>query len=302
MKDIEISNIRRIDGRLLLVFRALLECRNASRAAERLSVSQSAISHSLFRLREVFRDELFVRKSHGLEPTTKALTLASRVERVLTALSEMTGEATDFDPETSDRRFQLAAPEFVIALAGGRLLERFSASAPQVSFGFLHLSGESAWDLLRRGEIDLAVGRFDALSSLDFSTSLVYEDRYCIVARQSHRHLGSTINIDQYRCMGHIFAYSGSELAPWEPHLDYSDLRSDALVPHWLTALSMVAASDSIATCPRRLAERMARPLGLRLLDAPFLTTEIRVYAASRRHFEDTGINWLQDQLRAAIN
>ena len=301
MEDIHVSNIRKLDGRLLLVLRTLLECRNASRTAERLNLSQSAVSHSLARLREVFGDELFLRRSHGLEPTTRALTLGPRVERVVAMLGEMTGEPRDFDPRSSDRRFELIAPEFVVALAGGRLLELFANLAPGVSFGFRQVGGELVWDLLRRGEVDLAVGRFDSLPSTDFATTLVYEDRYCVVARQGHPHPGYSITYDEYERLGHVFAYSSSELAPWEAHVDYSGLRSDALVPHWLTALSMVAASGSIATCPRRLAERLAGPFGLRLLEAPFLSTEIRVYAARRRHYEDAGINWSRERLLESL-
>ncbi len=286
---------------MLLVFRALLECRSASRAAERLSLSQSAVSHSLARLRELFGDELFLRRPHGLEPTTRALRLAPNVERIVSLLAEMTGDPLEFDPRTSDRRFDLITPEFVAALAGGRLLELFAARAPGASFGLRQASGEAVWDLLRRGEVDLAVGRYEAPPGTDFTTTLLYEDRYCVVMRKGHRHTGDAITYDRYRVLGHVFAYSNSELAPWEAQLDYGDLRADALVPHWLTALSMVSASDSIATCPRRLAERFARPLGLRIVEPGFLSTEIRVYAARRRHYEDVGIDWLQDRLADAL-
>lgn len=301
MDDIGLSSIRKADGRLLLVFRALLACRNASRAAERLNLSQSAVSHALGRLRDLFGDELFVRKSHGFEPTARALYLAPRIERIVTMLAELSGSPIEFDPGSSDRRFELIAPEFVAALAGGRLLEIFAGAAPRASFGFRQASGDAVWDLLRRGEVDLAVGRYEGLPGADFATTLLFEDRYCVVVREGHRHAGNAISYDEYRAQGHVFAYSNSELAPWEAHVDYSGLRADALVPHWLTALSMAAASDSITTCPRRLAERMAAPLGLRIVDAAFLETDIRVYAAWRRHYDDAGIDWLRRRLADAL-
>lgn len=176
-----------------------------------------------------------------------------------------------------------------------------TGAAPRASFGFRQASGDAVWDLLRRGEVDLAAGRYEGLPGTDFATTLLFEDRYCVVVREGHRHAGNAISYDEYRAQGHVFAYANSELAAWEAHVDYGGLRADALVPHWLTALSMAAASDSIATCPRRLAERMAAPLGLRIVDAAFLETDIRVYAAWRRHYDDAGIDWLRRRLADAL-
>ncbi|MFM8355316.1 MAG: LysR family transcriptional regulator [Gammaproteobacteria bacterium] len=73
MTDFSINKIRRLDGSLLLVLHELLRCRNGTLAADRLSLSPSAVSHGLTRLRELFGDPLFVRKPHGLEPTQRAL-------------------------------------------------------------------------------------------------------------------------------------------------------------------------------------------------------------------------------------
>jgi len=107
------------------------------------------------------------------------------------------------------------------------------------------------------------------------------------------------LRVDEYRALCHAYAYSGIELAPWEPHLDYADLRARALVPHWLTVI--VSASDAVATCPRRLAAHVAGPLGLKLLKPPFETPPIRVFAARRRNYEDAGVDWMQDRLRDAL-
>ena len=303
MTDFDYRNIRRTDGRTLLVFRELLRCRNASQAAARLSISQSAVSHSLARLRQLFADPLFLRRPHGLEPTSRALALASRVERVVALIGEMTGETVGFDPAASDRRFDLIVPEFVGALAGARLAEMFAEQAPHAGFALHHVSGETVWNLLRRGEVDIAVGRFDAPPNADFALTPLYEDRYCVAVRKDHPQIGDAVTLAEYEAARHVFAHSNTELAPWEPHMHWhsSELQAPTLVPQWLTALSVVSASDAIATCPQRLAERMATRFGLKVLDTPFETTPIRVYGARRRNYQDEGVDWLQERLQEAL-
>lgn len=304
MSDSHIQNIRRTDGRTLLVLRELLRCRNASQVAVRLNMSQSAVSHSLARLRQLFADPLFLRRAHGLEPTARALALAPRVERVIALMGELTGDAVGFDPAVSERRFKLIVPEFVGALAGARLAEIFAAHAPDACFALHHVSGETVWNLLRRGEVDIAVGRFDAPPSTDFAVAPLYEDRYCVAVRRDHPRIAQhaeEIALEDYETGRHVFAHSNTELASWEPHWDSGELRAPALVPHWLTALSVVSTSDAIATCPRRLAERMADRFGLKVLEPPFDTEPIRVYGARRRNYEDEGIDWLQERLREAL-
>src|SRR5260370_26623015 len=89
MNDIDTSDIRKLDGNLLLVFRELARTRRTTEAARRLGVTQSTVSHALARLRDLFADPLFVRRPHGLEPTPRALELAPRID----SLIDMAGAA-----------------------------------------------------------------------------------------------------------------------------------------------------------------------------------------------------------------
>src|SRR5215475_13942299 len=143
MSDIDRADIRRLDGNLLLVFRELSRTRRTTEAARRLGVTQSTVSHALARLRDLFGDPLFVRRSHGLEPTPRALELAPRIDRLI----DMAGAVLTkggFDPARSDRRFRLAAAEFVAALIGGPLVQTFQREAPRASFAMDFLLGADA--------------------------------------------------------------------------------------------------------------------------------------------------------------
>jgi DNA-binding transcriptional LysR family regulator len=301
MSDIDTSKIRRLDGALLLVMRELLRCRNATEAARRLSLSQSAISHSLRRLRDLFQDPLFVRRSHGLEPTRRAQALAPKIDALLELASETLDVEESYDPTTTPRSFNLAAPEFVTALIGAPLLRLLSPYAPLVPFACRHLSPEATADGLRRGEIDVALGRFETLAIGGLVRQPAFEDQYCIVARRNHPRLRDAISEPEYLAMAHVWASSGSEAHPDDAYSDYSIFRTAAVVPHWLTALSLVSVTDALATCPRRFAESQADVLNLQVLDTPWESPPFTVSALRRAEGRDPGVDWFMARVLEAI-
>ncbi len=298
MADIVDINIRRLDGGLLLVFRGLLRFGRTTAVADELGLSQSAVSHALARLREVFDDPLFTRRPHGLEPTRRALELGPRIDALLDQMGETLRRGSRFDPAKSERRFAMAAPEFVAALIGADLVNAFRSAAPRAQLGIGFLSPQLSLEALRRGEIDLALGRFSALPN-EFLSETVYRDKYCVAARKDHPKVKGRITIAQYRAIGHVFAYSESETggdAHSTPEIAYT-----ATMPGWLTVLSIVASSDAIATAPRKLVERQAKRLGLQVINPPFVPYAIEVAAVRRAGSADAGTDWLLGQVRKAI-
>ncbi|HSH99263.1 MAG TPA: LysR substrate-binding domain-containing protein [Reyranella sp.] len=298
--DIEEPDIRRLDGRLLLVFRELARRRRTTEAARRLGITQSTVSHALGRLRELFGDPLFVRRPHGLEPTPRALELAPRIE----ALIDMAGTVMargGFDPARSERCFRLAAAEFVLALIGGPLIQALRRAAPRASFTVDFLQGAATLAALERGEFDLAIGEFLRLPA-GVETEPLYRDRYCVVARRRHPTIRGSIDERTYRTAANIFVGRSGETGITAATLpDPKIVSTVALVPRWLTALTMVATSDAIATCPRRLAERMAPGLGLQVIEYAAAGPRFTVSAVRRAGDTDAGINWLRTAIRGAV-
>src|SRR5438067_3914430 len=123
MSNFDKLKIRRLDGGLLLIFRELLADRRASEVSQRLGLSQSAISHALTRLRDLFGDPLFIRKSHGFEPTRRALELGPRIEALIDLIGTTVSENGRFDPKRSRRRFAIASPDYFMTLIADRLTE-----------------------------------------------------------------------------------------------------------------------------------------------------------------------------------
>ena len=111
ISQIDLAHLRRLDFSLLLLFRELVRHRRTTAVAERIGLSQSAVSHSLARLREIFDDPLFLRKSDGLQPTQRALELLPRVEALIKLACETVSAFDRFEPDQSDRLFRLAPRE-----------------------------------------------------------------------------------------------------------------------------------------------------------------------------------------------
>jgi len=299
MSDIDLNDIRRLDGGLLLVFRGLLRRRRTTAVARELGLSQSAVSHALTRLRELFADPLFVRRSHGLEPTRRALELMPRIDALIDQIGDTLKRHDAFNPAQSERRFVLSAPEFITSLIGAKLVRTFRKLAPKASFVVDFISPELALEALRRGEIDIALGPFGSVPA-GFISEIIFTDRYCVVARRGHPVLKGRISTTQYASIGHIFAHAESEMAASE-RIEMPDVALRAVVPRWLTVLTMVAASDAIATCPQRFAQRQAKLLGLQILKPPFVPLAIEVRALRRTGSPDQGIDWLLERLREAV-
>jgi DNA-binding transcriptional LysR family regulator len=304
MSDIDQLDIRRIDGGLLLVFRELCRRGRTTAVAAHLGLSQSAVSHALSRLRDLFGDPLFLRKPHGLVPTQRALELAPRIEALIDMMGAAVRPAPGFDPSLSSRPFPIAATVYAQEAIGGPLLGRLRDARFGGGFTFQFLRGYLCLDALRRGQIDLALGRFEALPG-GFVGEALYEDRYCIVARRGHPTIEGRISLEQWTSTGHVFAGSISPtddvMGPTigeDPIPSPSDVVGAAIVPRWEMALAMVAASDAIATGPRRLAEQHAARLGLQVLDPPTRTAPWTV-SMVRREGADAGLDWFCDQVRA---
>lgn len=299
MSEFDIHKVRRLDGSLLLVFHELIKCRNAKEVATRLHLSQSAVSHSLSRLRDLFADQLFVRRPHGLEPTKRTLELQSQVEHLLHSTEALLDIRREFDPINATRLFSVSIPEYATPILAAPLIVKWRTEAPSLFLFYKHLREEESISDLRRGELDLAVGRFENGLPSDMRKELLYEDEFCVVARRKHPRIRGTLTNKRYVSEHHVLAHDRSEVTPSESRT-YPKMPSGVIVGNWTTALTIVAETDSIATCHRRLAERHAKLMNLQVLDPPFKPYRFSV-SILRRSIPDDSIDWLVKQIQGAL-
>jgi len=301
MSDFDDTEMRRLDLTLLLVFEEAMASRKLSAAAKRLGLTQSAISHALKRLRAIFDDELFIRTPHGVQPTPRALALraplAAAVQLVAGAL-----RPSVFDPERTDRVFQLAAPDYETSLFAP-LLARVGSSGPR--FLFQPLIRQQAIKALAAAEVDLALGyTWDRSGGCD-NTVLLDED-YLVVARLGHPVLTGSLDLDAYTQCGHVLTAPGGTLSGIVDRALAAvgrERRVAVAVPYFLAALATVARSELIATVPRRIALRHAALFGLGTAAPPVTLRHFKVRATwNRRSAMDPANVWLRTKVMQAAD
>lgn len=179
-------NLRGVDLNLLPVFEAVYEEGSLSRAADRLAMTQPAVSHALARLRSVFRDELFVRQPRGVTPTPVADMLYARLRGALATVRDSIAQTRDFDPKRAERRFFVGISHPLGPMIAMRLRERLGRAAPGVEVAFSTRSRPIELErAMREGRVDAAVdwlvpqqGQFHAVT--------LFDDALVAMARSGH--------------------------------------------------------------------------------------------------------------------
>src|SRR5665213_3068404 len=149
-------NLVQFDLNLLVALDALLRERNVTRAGQRIGLSQPAMSGTLARLRELFRNELLVRVGRNLELTPLAQDLGEPLRQCIERIETMMDERRAFDPARERRIFTIAASDYATYLLMPHLLERLSCEAPDITVKFTQLTKHS-FDLLDEDRIDFVI-------------------------------------------------------------------------------------------------------------------------------------------------
>jgi DNA-binding transcriptional LysR family regulator len=304
MSDMSNSKLRRLDGTLLLVFAEAHRLRKLTAVAQRLGMTQSAVSHALGRLREIFEDELFLRRPFGVEPTQRARDLAPRVEAIVRLTKQTLTEVDAFDPATSAREFRMTGLDSATVLLASRLIGLCRRTAPNVRLTFRSRVQTDSLRALSDGDVDVAVGLLWTRSA-DFRTEPLYQESYRVAARRNHPKIGKTLDLKTYLALDHVLvSVAGDAVGIVDRTLAAKGHRRRvvATLPMFLPALAAVAQSDVIVTMPTKLVETYKKPFALRAYEPPL---PIRPFTLSavwhRRNDADLGLRWFIAQLRACV-
>jgi DNA-binding transcriptional LysR family regulator len=288
-------NISNFDLNLLRVLDALLRERNVSRAAERLSLSQPAVSNALGRLRDLLDDPLLVRVGRAMQPTPRALELETPIRAALRQIEESLGEGNRFDPARSRQRFTIALTDYAEMLLMPRLLRHLAEHAPGLRIDVRHLSPRLPAEALEKGELDLALGRFEALPPR-FAASRWMSETLQLVARRDHPLLAGGLDLNTFLRLRHLWVHGGQTRGMVDQWLGEQGLSRDIVytTPNYLQAAHIAAGSELVAVLPARLARYFAGLLPLQLFDLPFDLGAFHLEVVSldlRRR--DVALQWL---------
>lgn len=297
-------NLRRIDLNLLPVFEAVHEERNLSRAAERLGMSQSAVSHALTRLRDLLRDDLFVRLPQGVQPTPLADLVYLRVRDSMAGIRDLLGETRMFNPATSTRRFYIAIPHPLGPLLAERVHRQLAEAAPGISVEFSTRS--LPVDLPRKledGRIDMAI---DWLLPEEegIHAMPLFSDRIVLAARKEHPALLAANFEEVARDFQFVIMRNRIALSDvWVLPAVLKDLKYDLKMSEQLEVLLTACRTDYIGVIPDSLMQLARDSFGLVKLAVSPASPEIPVnliWHHSRRG--DPAHAFIREQLMSAVS
>jgi DNA-binding transcriptional LysR family regulator len=289
-------NLRRIDLNLLLVFDALMQEQNLSRAAERLNMSQPAVSNALARLRQQLGETLFRRTARGMVPTTQAQALYGPIRQALHMLQIGLGPRDIFDPQT-EHSFKLSMNDYAQFRVLPELLSSLTTQAPRVSVSIQPDDADSLPKRLANGELDLALDylHFD---DPDLCYQPLAQEELVVIGRRGHPAFAGELTLARYQASRHVsIAPRAGRGSPLEIVLGSAQVRRDtqAYVPNYLVIPTMVAGSALLGTVPRRLAEHAAQSYALEIGAMPMAMPAIQVSMIWHRHQElSPGLRWLR--------
>jgi DNA-binding transcriptional LysR family regulator len=306
MSDFNDTQVRRLDFMLLLVLREGVRRRKLSDVAARLGVTQTAISHSVARLRDLFDDELFVRRPHGVEPTARAIQLAQIAETVIETTGTMLVDPTPFDPASEERELRIIALDFEITLLS-EVIERIYQEAPGIRLDFRSLSHDAAVTALERNEADLWLG-FHRQPPATLESTHLFHETYKVIARRRHPRIrpGESVDLDMFCKEKHVVtAPSGTTGSIVDTTLRSEGRARTVAVATtgFLSTLELVSRTDLIATVPARLAMSQAANFGLNVADPPIAPRPFAVSAVRHRRASGEGaIDWFVERVRQHLS
>ena len=296
-------NLRDIDLNLLVVFHQLLIDGSASVAAEKLGISQPAVSNALKRLRGLLNDDLFHRTSRGMEPTPYALHLAEPVAYALNSLQNVLSRRDSFSPEQSSRTFNLAMTDIGEMYFMPPLMKALARKAPHIRVNTVRFTSGDLRDDMESGQVDLALGLLPQLRAGFFQRRL-FRQNYVCMFRRGHPTAKNPISLKQFSELEHVGVLaSNSGHGEVDTLLERAGIqrRVRLTVPHFIAVGHILQSTDLIATLPHRFAVRSEKPFGLVTSPHPAKLPEIAINMLWHAKFNRDPANMWMRQLLVGL-
>jgi len=298
------SPLRQLDLNLLIIFETLLSECHVTRAAERVCLSQSAMSHALNRLREQLDDPILVRTERGMQPTARALAMLPAIREALQLLERTVAPPEPFDPATSGRTFVLAATDYFEAVVLPELVGFLQRVAPGIRIEVELIDERGSETRLAAQEVDLVVG-------LDAShrppahlvcEPWISEALVCLVGHNNYR-VGGELSLDQYVALPHVVCAdrSGSLTTQVDGWLAEQGRQRHTLSRNlnYTAAARIVAKSEAVLTLPRQMAQLFCQMLPVRLVNPPPGIPPVAMSLIAHPLSADTpAVRWLRERVQ----
>jgi DNA-binding transcriptional LysR family regulator len=294
-------NLHGIDLNLLVALDALLAERNVTRAGQRLSLSQPAMSAALARLRRLLDDPLLVRCGRVLEPTPFAESLADPVRDILFRVEHALAHRLRFDPASDTRTFSVVASDYATVILLRPLFEHLADLAPKVRVAVAPFSPDFE-DELRRDQADLLVVPREVAGGklADFPNETLFTDRFVCAVWREHPGVGKTITVEQLSELPYLTYGAGTLSSFVDVQLDALGIERQVEVTtqSFVIAPFLLRGTRFFTMVQERLAREVAEAAEIRLLEPPVgLRPITEVMFWHPRHTSDPAHLWLRGHL-----
>ncbi len=299
-------NLRKIDLNLLVAFDAIISERSITRAAQKVGISQSAMSYALARLRETFKDDLVRRTSRGMEPTARAVKISKSVQAALKQIETAVEEQLIFDPLTSTRTFNIRISDYLVGCLLPRLCARVRAEAPLVTLKVSHPASPNGWQIDPDVDVQLFVCTRD-IPKPGVRPERLFQDRFVVVMRRGHPASRKKLTLKRFLELPHLrVAHSTLGSTMVEDALARRGLARRVVVtlPSLTGVLPIIKHSDLCAMLPRAWLGLYGAPGDFATAPLPLPEIEFTVdQFTDPSRDQDPGHRWLcrliRDEMRA---
>lgn len=295
--------MRTHDLGLLMIFDAIMTEGSITRAADRLALTQPAVSNAVGRMRTIWKDELFVKEGRSIQPTLFAQNLWSQIRDPIQVLNDAV-EPNEFDPATSTRTFKLAVPNAVVDIAWKPLREIIEAEAPNINIHAVPYTIVNGEQVLNDAEVDLMIGTGN-LNSAVIHGQYLFTPEYVCIMRQGHPLAKANMTIDEFVDAAHLLvSLSGDVMGVTDQILaQQGKKRRIAMsVNHFSVMPSLVQSSDLIAVVPPTTVEEaiFSRQVAVVKPPIPIPGPQVNSYWHKRQE-KDGGLMWLREHVNRII-
>jgi DNA-binding transcriptional LysR family regulator len=294
-----------LDLNLLVALDALLDEQSVSRAAERLHVSQPAMSAALTRMRGYFGDPILHLHGKRMVPTAHAVRIRPRLKALLRDVDGLISETSKFDPATSDRVFRICTSDYIMAVIIRPLVQELGQAAPNISLECISPS-DSILTLLNQGVLDVLITPEEHISP-DHPSALFFEEKHVVVGWRGNPVIqDGTISEEDFFAAGHVVVEVGQVRPTSFAEVQMQKLgrprHIDMRVSSFLVAPEMVVNTSRLTVMHERLARHFADRLDIAIAEPPFdipVMREMVQYHQTRK--DDPALRWLLGKLRDQV-
>ena len=293
-------NLNNVDLNLFLVFNAVYDERNLTKAANILCITQPAVSNALKRFREAVNDQLFIRTPTGMAPTPVADNMIEQVKKAIRLLDLSITANQSFTPEIATKNFVFSMNDMVEIMLLPSLMSLLSERAPNASLETIQIDRSSIEKELTYGDLDFAIDIPQA-SSPQLKQMLISKDRYVCVARKDHPLIGGNITLEHYLSLGHIHISSRRR------GMGFVDLTLQKMgisrniqmrAQHYWALPKLLNKTDLLSVMPAT----MAQSLKLKVVELPFAIEplELRLYWHKSSDLDPANI-WMREMIKLIV-